>query len=133
MTGKTVLIAALSGRALAAAARRAGYVPLVVDAFGDQDTRAQAGAVQCLEDAALRGFRRRKLLDALQALEREGVRPAMGLVLGSGFEAAPELVEALAKHYPLLGNGAETIARSKNPAAFFPLLQYFFSQLVIFR
>ncbi|MGA6998581.1 MAG: tetrahydromethanopterin C1 transfer protein, partial [Pseudolabrys sp.] len=35
---KPVLIAAASGRALAAGARRAGYVPLVVDGFGDQDT-----------------------------------------------------------------------------------------------
>ena len=32
---KPVLIAAASGRALAAGARRAGYVPLVVDGFGD--------------------------------------------------------------------------------------------------
>ena len=34
----TVLIAALSGRGLAASARRAGYAPLVADVFGDTDT-----------------------------------------------------------------------------------------------
>src|SRR5438445_5015444 len=37
-----VLIAALSGRALAVAARRAGYAPLVADLFGDTDMRAAA-------------------------------------------------------------------------------------------
>ena len=35
---RTVLIAAISGRALAASARRGGYVPLVADFFGDADT-----------------------------------------------------------------------------------------------
>ncbi len=36
-----VLIAATSGRALAASARRAGYRPLVADFFGDHDTIAR--------------------------------------------------------------------------------------------
>ncbi|MGI9403806.1 MAG: ATP-grasp domain-containing protein [Hyphomicrobium sp.] len=123
MTAKTILIAALSGRALAGAARRAGFVPLVVDAFGDEDTRTLARAVHCLESATRTGFRQRPLLAALDTLEREATRPAIGLVLGSGFEAAPRLVAALAKRYPLLGNGADTIARSKNPATFFPMLK----------
>ena len=39
-----VLIAAASGRALAASARRGGYRPLVADFFGDQDTLALADA-----------------------------------------------------------------------------------------
>lgn len=123
MTGKSVLIAALSGRALAAAARRAGLVPLIVDAFGDEDTRAHAGALQCLESAAQTGFRHRPLLAALDALHRQAAQPVIGLVLGSGFEAAPKLAAALAKRYPLLGNGAAAIERSKNPATFFPLLE----------
>ena len=37
-----VLICALSGRALAQAARAAGFAPIVLDAFGDLDTRAVA-------------------------------------------------------------------------------------------
>jgi dTDP-4-amino-4,6-dideoxygalactose transaminase len=37
--GKTVLIAAFSGRALASAAACAGYTPLVADMFADADTR----------------------------------------------------------------------------------------------
>ena len=37
-----VLICALSGRALAQSARAAGFAPIVLDAFGDLDTRAAA-------------------------------------------------------------------------------------------
>ncbi|MDB5557347.1 MAG: hypothetical protein JWQ36_281, partial [Enterovirga sp.] len=37
-----ILILAQSGRALAAAARRAGLRPYVADLFGDEDTRALA-------------------------------------------------------------------------------------------
>jgi len=40
MDNKAVLIVAASGRALAASARRGGYLPLVVDFFGDADTIA---------------------------------------------------------------------------------------------
>ncbi len=123
MTGKSVLIAALSGRPLAAAARRAGLVPLVVDAFGDDDTRAYAGAQHCIESATRTGFRQRPLLAVLEGLQREAAQPVIGLVLGSGFEHAPELVSELAERYPLIGNGAEAIARSNDPATFFPLLE----------
>ncbi len=122
MTQDTVLIAALSGRALAASALRAGLTPLVVDAFGDADMRAGAGAHRCLAQATRAGFRARPLLAALHALAGEGKRPPIGLVLGSGFEDTPKLVATLERHVSLLGNGAEAIARAKDPAAFFPLL-----------
>lgn len=122
MSQDVVLIAALSGRALAAAARRAGLLPLVVDAFGDADMHASAAAVLCLSEATRHGFRARPLLAALDALKRQAPRPPIGLVLGSGFEDAPKLVAALARQYPLFGNGADEIARAKDPAAFFALL-----------
>ena len=38
-----LLVCALSGRALAQSARAAGFAPLVLDRFGDLDTRAAAG------------------------------------------------------------------------------------------
>ena len=123
MTAQAVLIVALSGRALCAAARRAGLDPFVVDAFGDDDTHAMAGAVRCDENAARTGFRERPLLAALEAFDREAARPVKGLVLGSGFEAAPELVATLAKRYAILGNGAAAIECCKNPATFFPILE----------
>ena len=56
MAGDAILIAALSARALAEAARRAGFVPLVVDCFGDEDTRAAAAGYRQLPHALTRGF-----------------------------------------------------------------------------
>jgi uncharacterized protein len=119
---ETVLIAALSGRGLAAAARRAGLRPLVVDAFGDADTRQLAGELHVLGNALTSGFRARTLVPALQSLAATAASEPVGLVLGSGFEDCPKLVATLARHFRLLGNGPEAIARSKDPACFFPLL-----------
>jgi uncharacterized protein len=119
---KHVLVAALSGRALGACARRAGFTPLIVDAFGDEDTRASARAYRGLPEAIREGFRARVLIPALEALAAEAPEPPVGLVLGSGFEDTPKLIAALARRFRLLGNDAATIARTKDPAAFFPLL-----------
>ncbi len=122
MRPRSVLVAALSGRALAASARRAGFDPVVVDAFGDADTRASAAAYHCLPEATRAGFRGRSLIAALQALAARAEQPPIGLVLGSGFEDTPKLVATLARRFPLLGNTADTIARAKDPTIFFPLL-----------
>ena len=122
MTTPTVLIAALSGRGLAASARRAGYLPLVADAFGDSDTAELAAAACRVTDAARIGFRAKPVFAALAALEAAAPSPPIGLVLGSGFEDRPKLIAALSRRYRLIGNGAETIARAKNPAGFFALL-----------
>ena len=122
LTTHTVLIAALSGRGLAASARRAGYLPLVADAFGDSDTAELAAAACCVTDAARIGFRAKPVFAALAALEAAAPSPPIGLVLGSGFEDRPKLIAALSRRYRLIGNGAETIARAKNPAGFFALL-----------
>ena len=122
MTQESVLIAALSGRALTSAARRAGFVPLVVDAYGDEDTRENAGASRHLRDVTRSGFLLKPLLAALGALESEAQQRPVGLILGSGFEDAPKLVAALARRYPLIGNNAAAIERTKNPASFFSRL-----------
>ena len=122
MTAGTVLIAALSGRGLAASARRAGYLPLVADAFGDSDTAELAADARRVTDAARIGFRTKPVFAALAELEAAAPSPPIGLVLGSGFEDRPKLIAALSRRYRLIGNGAETIARSKNPADFFALL-----------
>ena len=122
MSSIPVVIAALSGRALGASARRAGFAPLIVDAFGDEDTRAIAKAYRGLPEATRAGFRARSLIPALEALAAEAGEPPLGLVLGSGFEDTPKLVAALARRFPLLGNPAHVIARAKDPASFFPLL-----------
>src|ERR1043166_9265280 len=108
-----VLIAAASGRALAASARRAGYAPFVADVFGDADTLALAaahariGGGMAIDEA--------ELFSALEALDHMGGHPPLGLVWGTGFEDKPELLGLLAQRWRLLGNGAEVVAHLKDP------------------
>lgn len=108
-----MLIAASSGRALAAAARQAGYVPLVADLFHDLDTRALAGASRRVPGTLSGGLRRGPLLAALDGLARG--RATAGLVWGTGFEDRPALLRDLASRHRLLGNGADAVARAKDP------------------
>jgi uncharacterized protein len=111
-----VLIAAISGRALAASARRGGYVPLVTDFFGDEDTLALAHAHVRLDAGRARGMDADELLDALAALAAP--RQPAGTVCGTGFEDRPELLARVAQRWRLLGNGPDTVARLKDPLAF---------------
>lgn len=122
MADASVLIAGYSGRALAEAARRAGYVPLVVDACGDLDTRAAAAGVRTLPDAFADGFHKKSLFAALDDLVAEAGCEPLGLVLASGFEDCPELVAKLADRYRLLGCGADVIRAVKSPSQFFAAL-----------
>jgi predicted ATP-grasp superfamily ATP-dependent carboligase len=111
-----VLIAAVSGRALAASARRGGYVPLVTDFFGDADTLSLAQAHVRLQAPLARGMDADELLDALAALARAEY-PA-GAVCGTGFEDRPELLAQVAQRFALLGNAPDIVARLKDPVAF---------------
>lgn len=117
-----VLIAAFSGRALAQSARRAGLIPLVVDCFGDLDTRAAAHELICLPARVQVGFIKRPLITALDSLVANAPAPPIGLVLGGGFECNPKLVAALGERYHLIGNNADTIRRVKDPTEFFGTL-----------
>lgn len=114
--GWFVLIAALSGRALAAAARRAGYRPLVADLFGDLDTQAIAEANIRVPGSLAAGPRRLPLLQALDTLA-DGRAP-IGLVCGSGFERRTSLLRTFARHHAILGNSPDVVARIANPTAF---------------
>jgi predicted ATP-grasp superfamily ATP-dependent carboligase len=118
-----VLIAALSGRSLAEAARQAGYAPLVADLFGDLDTREIADAVEVVEGDFASGFKPQALLDALAQLA-DGRRP-IGLVYSSGFEGNPGLLTAISSRWTLLGNAAETVVRLKDPMEFASLCARF--------
>jgi predicted ATP-grasp superfamily ATP-dependent carboligase len=111
-----VLIAAVSGRALAASARRAGFVPLVADCFGDDDTLALAQAHARLRLDTARGIDPEELLQALERLAAQH-RP-LGFVYGTGFEDRPKLLGRIARRWRLLGNAPETIARLKHPGSF---------------
>jgi predicted ATP-grasp superfamily ATP-dependent carboligase len=110
-----VLIAAASGRALAASARRGGYVPLVADFFGDQDTVTAAHAHVRLENGLSRGIDSCNLLEALGALAAS--RQPAGVVCGTGFEDRPDVLAEIAQRWKLFGNTPETVARLKDPLA----------------
>src|ERR1700733_14904518 len=100
-----VLIVSASARALAQSARRAGYAPLVVDFFADDDMREAAEACIRLKDGLARGF----VLDPLTAAceQLASGRTIAGVVYGSGFEDRPALIQAMGERWRLLGNPSE--------------------------
>ena len=118
----SILIAAISGRALARAADGAGYVPLVVDFFADMDTQALVPALIQLQDLA-RGFRWGSLEAALEMLAAHAPSPPLGLVYGSGFEDRPDILAQISKRWPLLGNDPATVSAVNDPAHFFAALE----------
>lgn len=109
-----LLIAAISGRALAAAARRAGYRPLVADFFCDIDTVALAERTAKLPGNLQNGIDDGCMVETLRQLAGDD-RP-LAIVLGSGFERKPDLVDEIARRFPLAGNDGATIRRIKDPA-----------------
>ena len=108
-----LLIAAASGRALAASARRGGYVPLVADFFGDRDMAEVAEDHVRLESGLARGMTREELFPALDRLAAG--RQPVGIVCGTGFEDRPELLKEIARRWPLFGNTPDAVARVKEP------------------
>lgn len=113
---RAVIVVAQSARALAVSARRAGFAPLAIDVFGDEDTRKVSLAMITLEGGLSSGLRAIAVADAVEALIR-GYGP-VGLVYGSGFEHHAELIAALARMTRVFGNDARTLARAKDPIVF---------------
>src|ERR1700730_1046888 len=116
MDSKAVVIIAASGRALAASARRGGYLPLVIDWFGDSDTLALSAAHVRLEQGLARGMTA-GALDAAMCAVTNPYQP-LGIVCGTGFEDRPELLERLAQHWRIFGCSAATVRRVKDPESF---------------
>ncbi|WP_428354073.1 ATP-grasp domain-containing protein [Methyloprofundus sp.] len=110
-----VLVIANSGRMLASLVRSAGYAPLVIDLFADQDTETIAEQVWQVEDlsfAAVRPVIERLLLsDKVQ-----------WVIYGSGLENHPETLEYLAGRYNVLGNDYFIIKQMHAKKAFFKQL-----------
>lgn len=106
-----VVLVGIAARALAASARRACLTALVLDLFADEDTRALAAR-------SLQLCRRDGLAldpdDLFTQLARHA-GPDTPLVLGTGFEDAPDLVARLGERFRLAGSGAEAIAALKQP------------------
>lgn len=108
-----ILIAAISGRSLAAAARRAGYRPLVADLFGDSDTVALAERTARLPGSIRDGIDGDEILNTLTALA--GDEEPVALVYGSGFERRPDIIATLAQTFRIAGNSAATVRAVKDP------------------
>jgi predicted ATP-grasp superfamily ATP-dependent carboligase len=114
---RPVLVAALSGRALASAACRAGDRVVVLDLFADSDTVGLAERCLRLPRGAM-GFDREALIAAATELASD----TRGLVYGAGFEHDPDLLTSLGSRLRLLGNAPETVAAAKHPLRFAALL-----------
>ncbi|PWJ80487.1 putative ATP-grasp superfamily ATP-dependent carboligase [Pseudaminobacter salicylatoxidans] len=111
-----VLIAAISGRALAAAARRAGYRALVADFFCDDDTRALAERTAMLPGDLHKGIDPDRIISTLTKLSNR--EEPLALICGSGFERLPGLIDTLAARFPLAGCAGDSIRRVKDPERF---------------
>ena len=115
-------VAAVSARMLAEAAAHDGYEVVALDLFGDADTRRVSerwrsiGATGSLQNDGAR------VLDALQAMARQGGDAVIGWIPGSGFEGRPELLDAGAQLLPLIGTPADAVRRVRDPGEFFGAL-----------
>jgi predicted ATP-grasp superfamily ATP-dependent carboligase len=114
------LIAAVTGRSLAASASRGGHRAVVLDCFGDRDTRGLAAACHAIGCEGAIRFDGRALLAAASAAAPP--RGSAGLVYGGGFEARTTLLARLARGRTLYGNPPEIVEAVKDPRRFFPLL-----------
>lgn len=115
-----MLVAAVTGRALAASAARGGHRVVVLDYFADRDTTALAAACRSVVSSRGLRFDRRRLLAA--AAELAPPDRSAGLVYGSGFEGRVALLSRLAAGRRLFGNRPAVITAARDPLRFFPLL-----------
>ena len=111
----TIIVVAYSGRALASSARHAGFSPLSIDVFGDDDTREMCLASVKLDGGLSDGLMLDKVIGAVEMLI--SAHDPIGLVYGAGFEHQPETIAAFARRTRVFGNHAETLKRAKDPLA----------------
>ncbi len=110
-----IIVAAYSARALASAASRAGFAPLSIDVFGDEDTREASSDSVKLDGGLSDGLTPDKVVGAVEMMI-SAHRP-IGLVYGSGFEHQPEIIAAIGRSTRIFGNEAESLKRAKDPLA----------------
>jgi uncharacterized protein len=104
VVSEPLLIVGASGRAAAESAGRAGFMPLVVDAFGDDDTRR---AAVCQIDVAY---------PTNLIAGSEQFPPADWIYVG-GLENSPAIVDRLSSRRQLLGVGGPALGRVRDPGA----------------
>ena len=100
---------------LAQLARRAGFCPLVIDLFADQDTFEIAEQVRQVES-----FTRKDLDLAFEDLTK--LYPVHEVVCGSGFEKNSQSLFFLQEKMNLLGNSPEVFARVQDKSNLFNFL-----------
>jgi predicted ATP-grasp superfamily ATP-dependent carboligase len=110
-----LLLVAVSARALAVAATRAGYAAVAIDAFGDEDARAICDEMVVME-SAMGGFAEVELAPIVARLA--DAHAPIGVIFGSGFDDCPRRVADLASALPLLGASPAALARAKDPVFF---------------
>jgi uncharacterized protein len=110
-----IIVVAYSARALASSAAHAGFVPLAIDVFGDDDMRETSLASVKLEGGLSDGLKLEKVAGAVVRLI--SAYEPIGLVYGAGFEHQPEIIAAIALKTRVFGNDAETLKRAKDPLA----------------
>jgi predicted ATP-grasp superfamily ATP-dependent carboligase len=115
-----LLIVARSGRALATSAYQAGYKVHVLDCFADEDTKTVSKTTHQLQYHC-EGFDKTELMEQVKGLV--SCYPKAMLVVGSGFENTPELLESLAEIIPVMSNDKSTIHSLKDPVALYDLLR----------
>ena len=110
-----IIVVAYSARALASSASRAGFAPLAIDVFGDDDTREMSLASVKLDGGLSDGLTLDKVAGAVEMLI--SAYDPIGLIYGAGFEHQPETIAAIARRTRVFGNDAETLKRAKDPLA----------------
>jgi uncharacterized protein len=113
--GLHILVVAQSARMLAQLGVSAGYIPLVIDCYGDQDTLAYAEDCQRIASMAEADFS--PALDYFL-----GRYPVTDMVYGSGFERYPDSLRLAGIQMKIMGNQPDVFAGLHDKAAFFSLL-----------
>ena len=108
-----IIVAAYSARALASCAAHAGFDPLSIDVFGDDDMRSVSLRAVKLQGGLADGFAPDQVMSAVEMLIRD--HDPIGLVYGAGFEHQPKTIAAIARKVRVFGAEAETLERAKNP------------------
>lgn len=110
-----LLIIATHARMLAQAARDSGFIPVVVDCYGDQDTQQLADYYQKVNSLSLAD-----LAPIIEFFKQQNITQ---LVYGSGFESHSDSLIFLARHFEILGNSPETFIALQDKRDFFQRLQ----------
>jgi len=115
---KPYLVIAHSGRALASSAATENIETHVIDRFSDMDTQTVSLSTRKVggDDSGLCED------ELLKALDDYSHIPLTGVVVGSGLENNPNLLNIIGERFTLIGNQAECIKLCTQPHEFFSLL-----------